>query len=121
MEIEELNHVAIYVKDLETSYQFYHDVLELEPLPRPAFNFQGAWFRLGKHQELHLIAPRKEELIFIKSHHFALKVKSAQQAEELLKNKGVHYKGPKPRPDGAIQIFIQDPDGYYIELFEAKQ
>lgn len=119
MEIEELNHVAIYVKDLETSYRFYHEVLELESLPRPDFNFPGAWFRLGKQQELHLIAPREKELTFLKRNHFALKIKSARQAEELLKNKGVKYTGPKPRPDGAIQIFIQDPDGYYIELFEA--
>lgn len=121
MEIEELNHVAIYVKDLEASYHFYHEVLELKPIPRPDFSFPGAWFRLGKQQELHLIGSRKEELIFLKSHHFALKVKSIEQAEELLKNKGVSYTGPKPRPDGAIQIFIRDPDGYYIELFEAKQ
>lgn len=121
MDIEELNHVAIYVKDLEASYRFYHEALELEPLPRPDFNFPGAWFRLGRQQELHLIAPREEELIFLKKQHFALKIKSVQQAEELLKKKGIPFTGPKPRPDGAIQIFIQDPDGYYIELFEAKK
>lgn len=120
MEIEELNHVAIYVKDLEKSITFYQDVLELETLPRPAFKFPGAWFRLGRQQELHLIAPRKEELIFLKNQHFALKVKSAQETEEFLKRKNVDYTGPKARPDGFIQIFIQDPDGYYIELFEAS-
>jgi hypothetical protein len=26
--------------------------------------------------------------------------------------------GPKQRPDGMWQIFIQDPDGHYIELTE---
>lgn len=118
MDIEELNHVAIYVKDLEASYRFYHETLELEPLPRPAFDFPGAWFRLGTHQELHLIGERKELLTLNKRHHFALKVKSVKQAEELLKQKEVKFTGPKPRPDGAIQIFLQDPDGYFIELFE---
>lgn len=120
MEIEELNHVAIYVKDLERSITFYQEALELEPLPRPAFDFPGAWFRLGKHQELHLIAPRKEKLIFLKNQHFAVKVKSAQETEEFLKRKSVAYTGPKARPDGFIQIFIQDPDGYFIEFFEAS-
>lgn len=118
MEIEELNHVAIYVKDLVISYHFYHNLLELEPIPRPAFNFPGAWFRLGTHQELHLIANRQEELTLHRQHHFALKVRSAKQVEELLIKKEVEFTGPKPRPDGAIQIFIRDPDGYYIELFE---
>lgn len=119
MEIEELNHVAIYVKDLDVSYQFYHQTLELQPLPRPDFDFPGAWFRLGRSQELHLIGIRHEELVFHKNHHFALRIRSAKHVEELLKQKGVKFRGPKPRPDGALQIFLQDPDGYHIELFEA--
>ncbi len=117
MEIQELNHVAIYVKDVEESTRFYKDILELQPIPRPAFNFPGAWFRLGSHQELHLIGNRSEEITLHKRHHFALKVASAKEAETFLKKKEVKYTGPKERPDGATQIFIQDPDGYHIELF----
>ena len=56
MKIYELNHVAIHVKDVEASCEFYRNVLRLEPIPRPAFTFPGAWFRLGDNQELHLIA-----------------------------------------------------------------
>lgn len=118
MEIEELNHVAIYVKDLEASYKFYHSVLELESIPRPAFDFPGAWFRLGKKQELHLIGDRREELLFHRKHHFALKVTSIKEAEGLLRRKRVDFLGPNSRPDGARQIFLQDPDGYHIELYE---
>lgn len=118
MEIEELNHVAIYVKDVAVSSRFYQEVLDLEPLPRPDFDFPGAWFRLGGRQELHLIGNRQEDLIFHRRHHFALKIKSAQVAEEFLLKKGVKFTGPKSRPDGAVQIFLQDPDGYFIELFQ---
>jgi catechol 2,3-dioxygenase-like lactoylglutathione lyase family enzyme len=121
MEVEELNHVAIYVKDVAASSRFYGEVLELKPLPRPAFDFPGAWFRLGSRQELHLIGNRQEDLIFLKRHHFALKIKSAREAEEFLQRKGVKFTGPKARPDGAIQIFLQDPDGYFIELFEFNE
>lgn len=120
MEIEELNHVAIYVKDLEASNHFYHTVLELKSIPRPAFDFPGAWFRLGRHQELHLIGERRKELIFHRQHHFALRVKSIKEAEEFLRRKEVKFLGPKPRPDGAMQIFLQDPDGYHLELFEMQ-
>ena len=118
MEIEELNHVAICVKDVARSSRFYEEVLALKALPRPAFDFPGAWFRLGARQELHLIGNRQEELVFLKRHHFALKVKSAREAVEQLQKKGVNFTGPKSRPDGATQIFLQDPDGYFIELFE---
>lgn len=118
MEIEELNHVAIYVKDVAASSRFYREVLKLKPLDRPDFDFPGAWFRLGSRQELHLIGNRQEELIFHKRHHFALKIKSARETEEFLQRRGVKFTGPKARPDGAVQIFLQDPDGYFIELFE---
>lgn len=121
MQIIELNHVAVYVKNLEKSSWFYGEILGLERIERPAFTFPGAWFRLGTKQELHLIATRKEEISIIRQNHFALKVHSAADAEVQLKNKGIAYLGPKPRPDGAIQLFIQDPDGYYIELFELNQ
>ena len=58
MKILELNHVAIHVADVERSSAFYRDVLRLEMIPRPAFDFPGAWFRLGAAQELHLIGRR---------------------------------------------------------------
>lgn len=121
MQIQELNHVAIYVEDVNTSAGFYENVLGLQPLPRPGFDFPGAWFRLGTTQELHLIGNREEPLQIQKRHHFALKITSAEEAAAKLKSKGVEFTGPKPRPDGALQIFLQDPDGYYIELFEFNQ
>ena len=55
MKVLELNHVAIHVADVERSAAFYREVLRLEPLPRPAFDYPGAWFRLGARQELHLL------------------------------------------------------------------
>ena len=63
MKVLELNHVAIHVTDVERSVAFYRDVLRLEPIPRPAFTFPGAWFRLGVDQELHLIGERTEKVI----------------------------------------------------------
>ena len=56
MEHRELNHVALHVKDVAKSCEFYERVLELQPIPRPAFNFPGAWYQLGTAQELQLAA-----------------------------------------------------------------
>ena len=73
MTVLELNHVAIHITDVARSAEFYQRVLRLEPLPRPAFNFPGAWFRLGANQELHLIA-NHGAVVF----HVSVIVKGAQ-------------------------------------------
>ena len=59
----ELNHVALHVADVKKSCEFYRGTLKLEPMERPAFDFPGAWFRLGEFQELHLIGDRVDALL----------------------------------------------------------
>ncbi|MDR6196661.1 VOC family protein [Siphonobacter sp. SORGH_AS_0500] len=122
MHIIELDHVALYVADTETSIAFYRDVLELEVLPRPAFDFPGAWFSLGGTKQLHLLGNRTEvvngEVLGSRKNHFAVKIADMDETEDFLKSKNLTFKGPKARPDGIRQIFLQDPDGYWIELNE---
>ena len=118
MKICELNHVALHVSDVTRSCEFYIHVLRLERLARPAFDFAGAWFRLGEQQELHLINRTNETIPpGNRNNHFALKVDDLAAWEEHLEKIGASFRGPKPRPDGAMQIFLADPDGHYIELF----
>lgn len=118
MKICELNHVAIHVADVVRSCDFYSRVLRLESLPRPAFDFPGAWFRLGTQQELHLIGRTNEPVEpRSRNNHFALKVDDLGSWEAHLKKAGANFRPPKPRPDGAMQIFVADPDGHHIELF----
>ncbi len=38
-----LHHVAVTVTDLDRARRFYSDVLGLVELPRPPFDFGGAW------------------------------------------------------------------------------
>ena len=117
MNILELNHVALHVADLDASLAFYRDQLELEPMARPAFDFPGAWLRLGPRQELHLIAGRQHPVQSQgRGTHFALQVESINEAEALLRRNGVAYRPRKRRPDGTWQIFVADPDGHWIEL-----
>jgi len=118
MKILELNHVAIVVADVERSCSFYSRVLKLTSLPRPAFDFPGAWFRLGVNQELHLIGERGESVTAgPRGNHFALQVQDLTAWEQHLRNVGADSQPKKQRPDGAWQIFVRDPDGHYIELF----
>jgi len=117
MKIFELNHVAVHVRDLAASEKFYREVLRLEPLPRPAFDFPGAWFRLGVQQELHLIGDRAQPVISHRQgNHFAVLTDDLDAWEEHFKQIDFTRFLRKLRPDGAGQIFLEDPDGHVVEL-----
>ncbi len=112
----ELNHIAFYVRDLKASIRFYGGVLGLPPLARPAFDFAGAWFALGS-QELHLIEDTQNQDKERHSLHVAFLVEDAAACAEALRERGMtDMRGPAPRPDGAIQVFLSDPDGYLLEI-----
>ncbi|MFC0184800.1 Glyoxalase/Bleomycin resistance protein/Dioxygenase superfamily protein [Pseudarcicella hirudinis] len=121
MKIKEINHVALYVRDVGVSMKFYGETLELEQdFRRPAFDFGGAWYKLGSRQSLHLLDGRTDEEISSSSrrNHFAVEVESIKECEAFLRNKGLEFMGPKLRPDGVPQIFLKDPDGYWMEFTE---
>ncbi|TWU05050.1 VOC family protein [Stieleria varia] len=117
MKVHQLNHVAIHVADVAKSVEFYRDVLKLPQMDRPAFDFPGAWFRLGVDQELHLIGDRE---LPVHSHHrgghFALIVSDLDAWESHLDAMNATRLARKTRPDGALQTFVSDPDGHWIEL-----
>ena len=118
MKVFELNHVAIQIADVGRSCDFYARVLQLPPMVRPAFDFPGAWFRLGEKQELHLIGRRGEPVMSgSRGNHFALQVDDLAAWERHLQNVRADFQPKKQRPDGAWQIFLRDPDGHFIELF----
>lgn len=119
MKLKSLNHVALKVSDVEESVKFYRDVLGFEQLDRPAFDFPGAWFALGGPDELHLIGERGDGEVVVsapRGNHYAIEVEDIKAVEGHLNGQGVEMLGPKRRPDGIWQIFIQDPDGHWIEF-----
>jgi len=117
MHISQLNHVALHVADVERSVTFYRDVLGLKPIPRPAFTFPGEWFAIGRDQELHLIGERTKEVVsHNRGNHFAMMVDDFDAWERHLTQRRVQFLPRRTRPDGALQLFIVDPDGHYVEL-----
>lgn len=125
-----LQHCGLIVSDLERSRRFYAEALGLEEVARPAnFTFAGAWFALGD-TEIHLLAeadttaragmaPPGPGLAGGLTTHLALEVDELPAWRERLEARGVPpAAGPMPRGDGVDQLFVLDPDGYVIELFE---
>ncbi|HUF60879.1 MAG TPA: VOC family protein [Verrucomicrobiales bacterium] len=117
MDIIDLNHVALHVRDVEDSVRFYRDQMGLQQISRPAFTFPGAWFRLGTTQELHLIGEREDRVVSgPRSTHFALRVASLDKVCRELEGRSVALLGRQVRPDGALQAYVEDPDGHCIEF-----
>jgi len=43
MTVSGMNHFTILTDDLDGTVAFYRELLDLQPGPRPAFGFPGAW------------------------------------------------------------------------------
>lgn len=116
------NHVALAVKDMEASARFYREIIGLEPIPVPE-NMKAirSWFKVAPGQELHLLAGRTFPVTNNDPNlaHFSLTIPDADPVEQFLQSKGLPYLRQK-RFDGAWQIYVADPDGYFIELNEPK-
>ena len=130
IEITDINHVSIVVKDVAVSKKFYCGILGMEDVPRPhTFDFDGAWFRKGA-AELHLIqlndasqppgdtppAPT-EHADITRARHIAFAVNDIDEVIRVLVQNNIEIvMGPRPRGDGAVQTYCFDPDGHMIEL-----
>lgn len=117
------DHTALSVTDLEMSSKFYMEVLGLKEITNRTQNPGIRWFSLGEGKELHLISIVKENVVINKAIHFALRTPAFEVFVSNLKDKQypfIDWMGIpgkiSTRPDGVKQVFLRDPDGYYIEI-----
>ncbi|MDQ3823853.1 MAG: VOC family protein [Actinomycetota bacterium] len=129
MEIRQLHHASVPVRDVERAKAFYRDVLGLEEIERPPFDFGGAWFAVGEGQ-LHLIQHpdatfRDGKGIDSRDTHLAIRVASFRAALERLRAHGYDADAEhdlqklRVRPDptaGFPQIHLLDPDRNVVEI-----
>lgn len=119
--IQSLHHVSIVVRDLAVAKAFYSEVLGLREVPRPPFDFGGAWYTLGDRQ-LHLIVHppartvRGTTEIDSRDGHFAVRVTDYDQTLAYLKSRGVAVRESRQNVTPWSQLYITDPDGNIIEL-----
>ena len=126
IQVRTIDHLTLIVKDLDKSRLFYVELLGMEEVPRPNFTFAGKWFRAGETL-IHAILEFEESgpagnVVFpgsttSRTRHFAFIVDDPMSTVPHLQAAKVPIvAGPKQRPDGATQVFVQDPDGHVIEL-----
>lgn len=123
IQVQSLDHVTIVVKDLAATKRFYVECLGMREVPRPSFPFVGQWFQAGPTQ-IHTILEAEGTgragtgvETNSRGHHFAFLVEDAEAAyRQVLDLNLPVISPPRHRPDGAVQVFLQDPDGHLVEL-----
>jgi len=118
----EFDHYAIHVRDLGKSVEFYEKVIGLEKIPEPFKDGRHIWFRMGPHNQLHVVGGATDIPQQPIDIHFAFRIASLTDLMTHLDKMQVKYRSFKgdekvtTRPDGVHQIYLQDPDGYWIEV-----
>jgi len=121
------SHQTIFVTDLDRAANFYEKVMELKRIPEPFHDGKHVWFALGGHGQLHVVSGAKEDVPHDINIHLAFSVPSMAAFTKHLDEANVKYgdwsqknKTPQTRPDKVLQIYLQDPDGYWIEVNDDK-
>ncbi len=123
-----LNHIAVYVIDLKTSTAFYRDIIGLDTIPEPFHDGRHTWFSVGVKSHLHIISGAASKKEHDKNSHLCFSVSSVADFIKVLEKNKIEYEnwtGQKntvtTRVDGVKQIYFKDPDGYWIEINDAKE
>lgn len=132
-----LNHFSIRTTDLQTTRNFYENVLGLTVGPRPDFPFPGLWMYRGGHDDVanavvHIIAMDPDDLEGLKKYlgdrdasslrgsgavdHVAFFADGLAGMLAHLQRQGVTARQRTVPSIGLHQLFLDDPNGVVIEL-----
>lgn len=121
-----LDHIGIQATDLGRSAIFYIRVLGLQEIAAPFPKAAARWFALGNGRMLHIVAGGTSGAPHNRWDHFALACVDLDALITRLDALHVPWanmdgrRAPQTRPDHVRQIFVRDPDGYVIEINDAK-
>lgn len=120
------NHLALLVTDVDRSVAFYQRAFGFEEIVNRTEKEGIRWLSFGDGRELHLISIYESEIQLHKAVHFAFTTDDFDALIQNLQSEAIPY-GDWPgnqgqinfRADGIKQIFIEDPDGYWLEVNNA--
>ena len=121
-----LDHVGIQAADLDRSVAFYTRVLGLSEVPAPFPRDAARWIGLGGGRMLHIVANGTPGAPHNRWDHFALACDDLDAMVAHLDRLHIVWinmegrRAVQTRPYGVRQIFVRDPDGYDIEINNAR-
>lgn len=118
-----VNHIAVHVSDLKKSMDFYKNILPLKEIEEPFKDGLHAWYDIGGGVALHLIEAPNMPKEVSKVNHLCFSIPDMESFVANMKAKNYPFEswaGVKGevtnRVDGVKQIYIRDPDGYWLEI-----
>ena len=117
------DHYAINVTDLDRSADFYMNTFSLDTIYNGTGNDRRVWMSLGEGMALHIIETDVADVTTTKGVHLCMAVDDFDGFVKHLRDIGADFEtwtGEKmqsnKRPDGVRQVYVQDPDGYWVEV-----
>lgn len=118
-----INHTAIYVIDLEKSGWFYHNIIGLDTIPEPFHDGKHIWMKTSETSSLHIIKGADQPKEYYKNQHTCFSVSDFNAFVEKLKKENIVFENVSgklnavtTRIDGVHQLWLRDPDGYWLEI-----
>jgi lactoylglutathione lyase len=121
------NHAALCSANLKVSNKFYTEVLQLKIIPNPFKDTVHTWYSIGPNLQMHIIQANCPKADYPRGVHLCFSVPSITAFIARLGTMNIPYSNWKGetgktehRVDGVNQVYINDPDGYLIEINDAK-
>ncbi|WP_296705912.1 VOC family protein [Algoriphagus sp.] len=118
-----VNHIAAHVSNLQTSKEFYEKIVGLKEIEEPFKDGLHAWYDIGGGAALHIIEAPNIPTQISKVNHLCFSMEDMDSFIKTLQETNYPFEswiGEKGkvtiRVDGIRQIYIQDPDGMWLEI-----
>jgi lactoylglutathione lyase len=122
-----INHTAIYVVDLKKAGDFYENIIGLDTVPEPFHDNAHIWLRTSPISTMHIILGAEKFKDYYKNQHTCFSVSEFDSFIAKLRKANMSFEDVAgnrnaitTRIDGVHQIWLQDPDGYWLEINDAK-
>jgi catechol 2,3-dioxygenase-like lactoylglutathione lyase family enzyme len=120
MPILGMDHFTIVTKDAAATEQFYRDVMEFVPGPRPNFAFPGVWLYNNGRPVLHVVEKSEVPAGSGVLDHMAFSGTGLESYIAKLKARGLRYDLRRVPEGGAAagiwQLFFLDPNDARVEI-----
>lgn len=122
-----MDHLALSVKDPGNSVSFYSEVFGMKEIENRTRKAGIRWMAIDATTELHLISGIPGKIKLNRAVHFAIKMEDFDAFLSRIRERSVPYSdwegnsaAVTERADGIRQVYVQDPDGYWIEVNSAR-
>ena len=117
------NHLAVMVNNLKVTGDFYSEILKIKEIDIKSTGLSHRWFKLNDGFEVHLVSSRKTLPKKTRNNHLAIQTDDINAIVAHLQNEKIEFSDwfgninkVQERFDGVLQVYIEDPEGNWIEI-----